>query len=47
MVRVYSNKQNQLNDFKLTMNLLGDNEVYPNVRAANSLINFYNDFRRA
>ena len=47
MVRVYSNKQNQLNDFKLTMNLLGDNEVYPHVRAANSLINFYNDFRRA
>ena len=47
MVRVYSNKQNQLNDFKLTMNLLGDNEVHPNVRAANSLINFYNDFRRA
>ncbi len=47
MVRVYSNKQNQLNDFKLTMNLLGDNEVYPNVRAAKSLIKFYNDFRRA
>ena len=47
MVRVYSNNQNQLKDFKLTMNSLGDKEVHPNVRAANSLLNFYNNFRRA
>jgi len=46
MVRVYSNNQNQLKDFKSTMNSLGDKKVHPNVRAANSLLNFYNNFRR-
>jgi len=47
MVRVYSNNQNQLKDFKSTMNSLGDKKIHPNVRAANSLLNFYNNFRRA
>ena len=47
MVRVYSSNQNQLNDFKSTMKSLGNNEVHPNVRAAKSLLNFYNNFRRA
>jgi len=45
MVRVFSNNKNQINDFKITMNLLGKNDESPNVRAANSLINFYNKFK--
>ena len=45
MVRVFSNNKNQINDFETTMNLLGKNNEAPNKRAANSLINFYNNFR--
>ena len=45
MVRVYSNRENQLKDFTTTMSLLGKNEQPPNVRAANSIIKFYQDFK--
>ena len=45
MVRVYSNNLNQINDFKNTMDLLGLNREPPNVRAANSLLNFLENFK--
>ena len=45
MVRVYSNNLNQIKDFKTTMDLLGLNKEPPNVRAANSLINFFENFK--
>ena len=45
MVRVYSNTQSQINDFKTTMDLLGKNNQPPNVRAANSLLSFYKNFK--
>ena len=45
MVRVYSNNLNQINDFKTTMDLLGLNREPPNVRAANSLLNFFENFK--
>jgi lipid-A-disaccharide synthase len=40
MVRVYSNNQNQIKDFRTTMDLLGQNNEPPNDRAANSLLKF-------
>ena len=46
MIRVYSNKQNQIEDFRTTMDLLGQNNEPPNVRAANSLIDFYRNFKK-
>jgi len=45
MVRVYSNNQNQVRDFTSTMVLLGENDQPPNVRAANSIIRFYKEFK--
>ena len=45
MVRVYSNTQSQIEDFKTTMDLLGKNKQPPNVRAANSLLSFYENFK--
>ena len=45
MVRVYSNNLNQIKDFKTTMDLLGLNKEPPNVRAANSLLNFFENFK--
>ena len=45
MIRVYSNNQNQIKDFKATMDLLGKNEEPPNFRAANSLLSFYTNFK--
>tara|TARA_B100000579_G_scaffold310289_1_gene259904 strand:+ start:249 stop:1424 length:1176 start_codon:yes stop_codon:yes gene_type:complete len=45
MVRVYSNNLNQIKDFKTTMDLLGLNREPPNVRAANSLLNFFENFK--
>jgi len=45
MVRVYSNNQNQIKDFTTAMVLLGENDQPPNVRAANSIIKFYKDFK--
>jgi len=45
MVRVYSNSQKQINDFKTTMDLLGKNNDPPNVRAANSLLSFCKNFK--
>ena len=45
MVRVYSNTQSQIEDFKTTMDLLGKNKQPPNVRAANSLLSFYKNFK--
>ena len=45
MVRVYSNNQNQVRDFATTMVLLGENDQPPNVRAANSIIRFYKEFK--
>ena len=45
MVRVYSNNQKQINDFKTTMDLLGKNNEPPNVRAANSLLSFCKNFK--
>ena len=45
MVRVYSNNLKQINDFKTTMDLLGLNREPPNVRAANSLLNFLENFK--
>ena len=45
MVRVYSNNQNQVRDFTTTMVLLGENDQPPNVRAANSIIRFYKEFK--
>ena len=45
MVRVYSNNLNQIKDFKKTMDLLGINKESPNVRAANSLLNLYENFK--
>ena len=45
MVRVYSNNQNQIKDFTNAMVLLGENDQPPNVRAANSIIRFYKDFK--
>ena len=45
MVRVYSNNLNQIKDFKTTMDLLGVNKEPPNVRAANSLLNLYENFK--
>jgi len=47
MVRVYSNNRCQITDFSTTMNLLGNTETPPNVRAANSLIKFYSSFKKA
>ena len=46
MVRVYSNNLNQIKDFKTTMDLLGLNKEPPNVRAANSLLNFFENFKK-
>ena len=45
MVRVYSNNLNQIKDFETTMDLLGINKEPPNVRAANSLLNLYENFK--
>ena len=45
MVRVYSNNLNQIKDFKTTMDLLGINKEPPNVRAAKSLLNLYENFK--
>ena len=45
MVRVYSNNLNQIKDFKTTMDLLGINKEPPNVRAANSLLILYENFK--
>ena len=45
MVRVYSNSQSQIKDFKTTMDLLGINNLSPNIRAANSLLKFYKTFK--
>ena len=45
MVRVYSNNQKQIKDFKTTMELLGKSKDPPNVRAANSLLTFCKDFK--
>lgn len=47
MVRVYSNNRCQITDFSTTMDLLGNTETPPNVRAANSLIKFYSSFKKA
>ena len=47
MVRVYSNSQNQIKDFATTMDLLGENEQPPNVRAAKSILRFYKGFKMA
>ena len=47
MVRVYSNNRCQITDFSTTMNLLGNTEMPPNVRAANSLIRYYSSFKKA
>ena len=47
MVRVYSNNRCQITDFSTTMNLLGNTETLPNVRAANSLIKYYSSFKKA
>ncbi len=46
MVRVYSNNQNQVQDFTTTMVLLGKNDQSPNVRAAHSLTQFYKDVKK-
>ena len=45
MVRVYSNNLKQIKDFKKTMDLLGKNKEQPSIRAANSLLNFYQNFK--
>ena len=45
MVRVYSNTQSQIKDFKTTMDLLGKNNQPPNIRAAKSLLSFYKNFK--
>ena len=45
LVRIYSNRKNQLKDFATTMNLLGRDDIAPNDRAANSLISFYKEFK--
>ncbi len=45
LVRIYSNRKNQLKDFATTMNLLGRDYIAPNDRAANSLISFYKEFK--
>ena len=45
MVRVYSNNLNQIKDFKTTMDLLGINKEPPNIRAANSLLNLFENFK--
>jgi lipid-A-disaccharide synthase len=45
MIRVYSNNLNQIKDFKTTMDLLGINKEPPNVRAANSLLNLFENFK--
>ena len=45
MVRVYSNNQNQIKDFRTTMDLLGQNSEPPNDRAANSLLKFCRNFK--
>ncbi|MDG0988000.1 MAG: lipid-A-disaccharide synthase [Paracoccaceae bacterium] len=45
MVRVYSNNQNQIKDFRTTMDLLGQNNEPPNDRAANSLLKFFRNFK--
>lgn len=45
MVRVYSNNQNQIKDFRTTMVLLGQNNEPPNDRAANSLLKFCRNFK--
>ena len=45
LVRIYSNRKNQLKDFATTMNLLGKDHIAPNDRAANSLISFYKEFK--
>ena len=45
LVRIYSNRKNQLKDFATTMNLLGRDHIAPNDRAANSLISFYKEFK--
>jgi lipid-A-disaccharide synthase len=46
MVRVYSNNQNQIKDFKTAMVLLGENKEPPNVRAAKSLVSFCKNFKK-
>ena len=45
MVRVYSNNRNQNKDFETTMDLLGISKEPPNVRAANSLLRFCENFK--
>ena len=45
MVRVYSNSRNQIKDFETTMDLLGISKEPPNVRAANSLLRFCENFK--
>ena len=45
MVRVYSNSRNQIKDFETAMELLGIGKEPPNVKAANSLLNFCGTFK--
>ena len=45
MVRVYSKNQNQIKDFTTAMVLLGEHDQPPHVRAANSIIRFYKEFK--
>ena len=45
MVKVYSNNRNQIKDFETTMDLLGNSKEPPNVRAANSLLSFCENFK--
>ena len=44
MVRTYSQSDNQKKDFLTTMNLLGKGNKAPNIRAAESIIKFYQSF---
>ena len=41
-----SENENQIKDFKNTIDLLGNKDKAPNVRAAESLINFYQNFKK-
>ena len=45
MVRVYSNSRNQIKDFETAMELLENSKEPPYIKAANSLLSFYDTFK--
>ena len=45
MIKVFSDNKKQFKDFKTTISRLGIDDVKPNIRAALSVKDFFNNFK--